>query len=175
MTKVLIDMCRSASYSVSSNSSDMQHLENATSKKIVDFKISNGEMNSVSSFIDVTIVNTSDDDNATEFACTDRAEREKKIKHAYIEELNHGKFIPLAFAYGGAWGKSAGKFIPKIIKHIDKSSFLFSKLHEINWSCSTPSNYWRQRFSCTLQYWKSRGILDLICKSIGQHGGALGG
>ena len=79
VTKVLIDMCRSASYSVlTSDSPNMQHLESATSKKVVDFKISTDEMNSVPSFIDVTIVNTYDEDNATEFASTDRAEKENK-------------------------------------------------------------------------------------------------
>ena len=135
LVKLLIELCKSANCLVSTDASEIQHLAVDKSNKVVDFKISNGEMNSKPTFVDVTIVNTLEDDRDIEYVATDRAENLKRKKHAYIENQNYGKFIPLAFGYGGNWGKAATKFINKIFKSVDKESFFSSKFHDINWSC----------------------------------------
>ena len=94
----------------------------------------------------------------------DQRELIKNRKYARVCRENDGTFIPLAFETYGTFSKRTEDLIKRIVD-------IAAGIHHCNYS--TMLNYWRRRFSSTLQYFNTQIIteshlLNFITENEGQ-------
>ena len=99
-----------------------------------------------------------------EHLALDQRELIKNRKYARVCRENDGTFIPLAFETYGTFSKRTEDLIKRIVD-------IAAGIHHCNYS--TMLNYWRRRFSSTLQYFNTQIItesylLNFITENEGQ-------